>query len=303
MLDRIDLLVRPPILWDGHHHPLFQEFTPWHGYADGQFVIDYLGIKTDPRFRAQFKPHPPGQLVTTFPTPHYAYFELIAVLQSVQNSAKFSYPEYAMMELGAGYGLWMVTAYKALRQLSPKPIRLIGVEMEPTRFQWMHEHLRNNGIEPAEHLLLEAAVSAHNRKALFHSHHPPELDYGLGLVETYSSSSVPTSQADEIGRIVTCVNLPKLLKQAPAILDLLHLDIQGEEWRTLKGTVPELQKRVRMIIIATHSLRKHRQIAKLFNNQNWKCEWNFRPGKRERTDFGDVRFLDGLLVFSNNLLD
>ena len=46
-----------------------------------------------------------------------------------------------VIELGAGYGRWLVAAHHAARSLSVDPVRLIGVEMVGRHFDWMHEHL------------------------------------------------------------------------------------------------------------------------------------------------------------------
>ena len=49
---------------------------------DGTFLYDSLGVRTDPRFRPQFRPQPRGPLTTKHPLPHNAYFELVAELSS-----------------------------------------------------------------------------------------------------------------------------------------------------------------------------------------------------------------------------
>ena len=86
-IQRLGRLVRPVVPWDGKHHPALLRFPPWSGQADGTFVYDFLGIKTDPRFRPQFRPQPAGSLQTAYPPPHNVYFELAFVLESVLEAA------------------------------------------------------------------------------------------------------------------------------------------------------------------------------------------------------------------------
>ncbi len=64
-----------------------------------------------------------------------------------------------MVDLGAGFGRWLVKGATAVRQChGDLPIRLIGVEAEPTHFEWLKQHFNDNGLDPAQHELIEAAV-------------------------------------------------------------------------------------------------------------------------------------------------
>ncbi len=289
--ERLGRFLRPPRPWDGRHHPALERFTPWEGEADGRFIHDFLGVRTDPRFRAEFKADPPGHRATNYPEPDWTYFEMIFVLESVIDSADAGRPSYSMMELGAGFGPWMAATHVAMRRLSAKPIHLTGVEMEPHRFDWIAEHLSNNGVRPSEHRLIHAAVSDREGEAAFQARSAPDLDYGLRL------SRRDPGGPDDPGR-VRCVGLAALL-DATETVDLIHVDVQGEEWRTLRPVAEVLTEKVRRVIVATHSRSIHRKLRRMFVDAGWQCRWDFRLRKRERTEFGDVQFLDGLLAFVN----
>jgi hypothetical protein len=56
---------------------------------------------------------------------------------------------------------------------------------------------------------------------------------------------------------------------------------------------------VRNVIVATHTHRIHRKLRKLLTAAGWECRYDYRLRKRERTPYGDVQFLDGLLAFVN----
>ena len=64
-----------------------------------------------------------------------------------------------MMELGAGYGLWSIRAAKAVQQRRGIPFKIVAVEAEPHHFSWLNATFADNGLNPADHRLIEAAVS------------------------------------------------------------------------------------------------------------------------------------------------
>ena len=308
-LDRAGRILRPPASWDGRHHPALLQFTPWEGRADGRFQYDFLGVKTDPRFRPQIRPDPPGPLKTGYPAPYAGYFELAFVLESLAEAACAD--RFTILELGAGYGPWMVTAHRARELTSAKPINLVGVEMVPRHYEWMHVHLTNNGIDPGRHRLIHAAVSDVDGEALYLPEENPWLDYGQSLIrrrrlEAEGEAPIPAEPARTTARDaethgpvrVPAIELARLLRDQQRV-DLMHADIQGEERRALPAAIDELNLRVHRLIVATHSNRIHRELRRLLAEAGWRIVFDFRCRKRERTAYGDVKFLDGLLACVN----
>jgi hypothetical protein len=307
---RAGLWIRPPLPWDGRHHPALLRFEPWQGEADGSSMHDFLGVKTAAHFRPQFRPDPPGPLRTSRPEPHAGYIELAFVLDSVL-AAPASEP-FRMLELGAGYGPWLAIAHRAVQLSSPRPVRLTGVEMVEQHFLWMHEHLRNNGIEPAEHRLIHAAASDHDGEAWFQPEPDPELDFGQRLIRRRPASpTCPGAGPSEPGRGIVeragigrrpvrtrSIDLRRLIAELEP-LDLMHADMQGEELRALGHALPELNRRVGRLIVATHSRGIHRALRRLLVGSGWRTVYDFRCRARERTPFGDIQFLDGLLAVVN----
>jgi len=298
-LRRLNDVVRPLLPWDGAHHPVLDRFPPFCGEADGKFSYDSFGVKTDPRFRPQLKPSPAGPLSTSHPEPYAPYFELVFVLESVAEAGD----SYTMVELGAGYGPWMVTAHQALQQLGPRPVRLVGVEMVPHHFEWMHDHFRNNGIDPAGQRLIHAAVSDAEGEAIYMPEKNPLLDFGQSLLQR----GLPTEGTSPAGgaRIrgdrpvrVPCIVLGPLLSELDAV-DMMHVDIQGEELRVLTHAAEAIDDKVRRLFVATHSRAIHRRLRQLMIRLGWRIVYDFDYRKRVRTPFGDVQFLDGLLACLN----
>jgi FkbM family methyltransferase len=169
--------------------------------------------------------------------------------------------------------------------------------MVPQHFEYMHDHLRQNDIDPAEQRLIHAAVSDCDGEALYQPEEDMRLDYGQRMIERREGGLLK-----EAGQpyLVPCIALSGLLRDFESV-DLVHIDIQGEELRAISEGLEELSGRVRRLIVATHSRRIHRELRTLMTSSGWTCRYDFGVRKRERTEFGDVQFLDGLLAFINRL--
>ena len=284
---RIGRVLRPPVPWNGVHDPALQSYEPWTGIADGRFQHDFLGVKTDPRFRPQLHADPPGPLTTRYPSPHAGYFELAFVLQAITEAKERA--TFTVLELGAGYGYWLAVAHRARKRTSEKPIRLVGVEMVERHVTWMRAHFENNGIDPKEHLILHAAVSDKDGVAYYRPEENAWLDYGQTVVgRTDAGGIVP----------VLALPLARILEETGHV-DLLHADLQGEEGKALPSAINELTSNVRRLVCATHSRNIHKELRDKFTRANWRIVDDFNFRKRERTRLGDVQFLDGLLTMIN----
>lgn len=252
---------------------------------------DFLGVQTDAHFRPQFKPNPAGPLTTAYPPPHAGYFELVFVLEAALAAARSG--RFTMMELGAGYGPWMVTAHQALRRLnSTTEVRLIGVEMVPHHFEWLKQHFVANGIDPARHTLIQAATSDQAGKG----HFVPEADLGWDFGQRLSDAATAPATGVLQPVAVETVTLTDLLAGVDRV-DLLHVDIQGHEQRVLRHAIDAVDRKVDRLIVATHSRSIHRDLRKLMRDHGWTNVYDFGFRARVRTEFGDVEFLDGLLAW------
>ena len=292
---RLEGWVRPPQRWDGRHDPVLERFEPWSGETDGRFEIDFLGVRTDPAFRPQIRAQPAGPLRASYPSPHYAYFELVFVLDSVLAAASAS--RYRLLELGAGYGYWLAVAAVAMRRSAARPVELVGVEMVPQHFEWMNQHLANNGIDPDAHTLIHGAVSDCDGVAVYTPEPDARLAYGQRMSRRRAGPAEPFagSRDGSAPARVPCIDLRRLLaEQEP--FDLIHVDVQGEELRALGHAWPELQTKARRLLVATHSRRIHRALRRRFAESGWRIVHDYRVRALERTPCGDVRFLDGMLA-------
>jgi FkbM family methyltransferase len=212
--------------------------------------------------------------------------------------------EFTMAALGAGWGRWLVAAAFAARQIESLRIRLIGVEAEPTHFQWMLEHFRDNQIDPKDHDLIEAAVSGTSGEAWFYVGKPDSW-YGQSIIPsdavTAGSDSPEIDHNGERARRVRTVDL-RDVTAAYRRIDYLHMDVQGAELDFLSSHPGILDEKVRRVLIGTHSHAIEQGLRELFSGLGWQCQYDFPLDGRVRVDDVDLTLGDGVQVWINPAL-
>ena len=147
----------------------FAGIKPYAGTPPKGFYPDWTGALTDAAFRAYIgmRPEDVGGAHTELRLPVLAdgegWFEAV----SQAEAARHARGSFVMITLGACYGAQAVGSYKILQQLNPLPCKLVAVEPEPSNLVWIERHFRDNGIDPADHWILGAAIGADNDPALF----------------------------------------------------------------------------------------------------------------------------------------
>ena len=126
------------------------------------FIVDFLGVRTRVTSLASAQRLCEGVLDIPVPGDYHAEaIEYVGVLQSVISARG----QFVALELGAGWGPWLVAGAKAARLRGLDPIRLYGVEADPQHFEFMARHFVDNGLDPNEHYLLQAAVGLERGRA------------------------------------------------------------------------------------------------------------------------------------------
>jgi hypothetical protein len=148
---------------DRLHHPVFGRFTCWEGDVPAGASANWLGVITSPPYANWHLPEAERNLDGGFERPGLPdlddeeYPEWIDLLEAAAAAGE----QFTMVELGAGWGRWLVNAVFAYRQLHPDgTLRLVGVEAEPTHFRGLTQHRQTNGIDLADADLIEAAVAS-----------------------------------------------------------------------------------------------------------------------------------------------
>jgi len=163
-----------------------------------------------------------------------------------------------LFELGAGWGrLCLTLAGIVDNGIMPfDGYRCLAVEAEPTHYQWAREHFKSQDIK-AE--LVHGAVSDKDGWCFFHSHLDPRVHYGQeinqlfnhGIPSPHNIMNVLTGKTSVV-RTHTVDIL--MYKYGFEWLDILQMDIQGAEYKALKGAMCGIKSgKIKNILINVHS--------------------------------------------------
>jgi FkbM family methyltransferase len=202
-------------------HPILGLFEPWEGWVEPGCDVNFLGVRTRVAFFSLFERLADYSRRRWFkaklPVPNEDYFEWIAVLEAVAETRG----SFTMVELGAGWGKWIVNAVAALRQYSALPYDIVAVEAEPTHFEWMKQHLNDNDIDSSRATLIEAAVAPTDGEVWFHVGARADW-YGQAIAS--DRQAAPGSGARRVER-VRAVSVRTILGGLEQV-DLLDVDIR-----------------------------------------------------------------------------
>ena len=222
------------------------------------FYHDFLGVRT----RIGYTPLPAWGEGHAFGMPEpgkpflYTREEWLGLLSAVEEASD----TMVAVELGAGWGPWLVAAHVAARQRGIHDIHLIGVEACKEHADWMRQHFIDNDIEPDRHNLIYGAIGPQDGTAWFPMI-DPLTNWGQSA-HFYPGSDMLT---------LTCVSLPTLLQKQQRV-DFVHCDIQGSESEVLPAAIDTLNAKVRRIVIATHAPGHDANMLALFHAHGWRLE-------------------------------
>jgi FkbM family methyltransferase len=296
---------------------VYDRFRPWEGDVEPGWIVNWLGVRTRASVQSEGgELAAPMYVVSEPPALSEDFLEWVAVLESVVDSTG----SFVMVELGAGWGRWLVNAAVALKQLDPdRPFRLVGVEAEPTHFEWLGRHFRDNGIDPEEHTLVKAAVDEKDGWVRFQRGEPSAW-YGQSIErdDPESKLSGPVSRLIRwtrntaanrlaIGRDVRkvrrsrAVSLTTLLEPLD-VVDLIDADVQGVEADVFEAAAEGLARKVRRVHIGTHGRDNERRLRSLFERLGWECRFDYAGDTENDTPWGPLVFEDGMQSWINPAL-
>lgn len=238
------------------------------------FITNFLGARTRTSFVRGADPK--GGVMLGVPVPndgwHSDAIEWVGVLKSVAAARG----RFAAMEIGAGWGPWVVDAAAAVRLLGIDAVHLCAAEADPGHFAFMMQHFRDNGLDPAAHHLVQAAVGAQAGTARWPKVEDPAADWGSRPL-----AGAEAGAPDHVGRHfaewtdVEVVAFGALLRGQPA-WDLVHVDVQGWEVELCEAAAGLLDERVRWLVVATHDAKLHGDLVDLMFRRGWALE-NEKP--------------------------
>ena len=139
----------------------------------------------------------------------------------------------------------------ALRRLAPgRALHLLAVEGEPGHFEFLRQHLADNELTAPTIRALAGAVVAVDGPVQFEVAADPTKEWATRVDSGSAGGALPRALAS--ARIsVPGYSLRTLAADLPPI-DLLHIDIQGDEFDVLAAAPDVVAERVHRLCIGTH---------------------------------------------------
>jgi len=277
------------------HRSVFADLGLWSGHVPARYDIDFLGIRTSQEYLTVSNQ---TSSVDRFVSSDYPYldeeiFEWSDLIAAVRDARD----QFVMVELGAGWGRWLIRSVGVMRRLGKDiPFQLIGVEAEPTHFQFLNEHFHDNGVNPAAHMLINAAVSKDDGHVPFATGHARER-YGQCIVDR--PIDFASHGWTEVKVVTTpAISLRTLLRDVERV-DLIDMDIQGAEFYVAAAAIDVLNAKVRRIHIETHGKPYEDNLRTLLAGQGWECLNDYTCFSGSDTPYGRVEFVGGVQTWVN----
>jgi FkbM family methyltransferase len=229
---------------------------PQHG-----FIVDFVGTRTSTRY-VNVTENMSGACFDEIPVPgdwKASAIEWIGTLKAVEASES----QFVAVELGAGWGPWVVASGHAAKRLGRAPIRLYPVEADPGKFQFLLDHLQNNEFQQHEYRAEQAIIGPQDGIA-----HYPIIDAVVdwGSAATFGGVSDPSKFI-----ALKSITIETLIKDE-RLVDLLHCDIQGSELEVISRSINALNSKVRYMVIGTHGRSIEGGLIELLSGAGWILE-------------------------------
>jgi FkbM family methyltransferase len=278
-----------------HGHSVFSLFRPWEGYVPPEFDVTCYGSL----IRRQFLGIPPREAGYSqgpaWPSVSDEYFEWIDVLEAIAAARG----RFTMLELGAGFGRWAVAAATVIRRHRNMPFILVAAEAEGSHYEMLQRHFLDNGLHPEDHWLIRAAITAEAGEVYFTEGHATEW-YGQSVLDKPDREFGDWKEA----RVVRVPGMPlRTILERLDYVDLIHMDIQGQEALVCAAAAQEMTKKVKRVHIGTHSRDIEHELQRIFDGMAWKSYQNYRCNSTTLTPYGIVTFQDGIQTWINPHLD
>lgn len=273
------------------HSRIFYEFKPKMSVSDGRSIYDFLGTAIDATYKKGWERNivPAGQAVTPgYPAVSEWTVDWLACLLA----ARFAGERFTAIELGAGYGQWMVASIYAYKSLHPHaPAHGMALEAEQTHYAWLESHVEKN-LGCWRDVKIDAVLAAAGYDGIvnFPVIDAPASNYGAAYLPTASGAAV---------REVECLSMQTIDQRFDeARVDLLHVDIQGAEADLIKGPgFSEMLKKVRVALFGTHrSEALHQEVKQEILDAGLELLIEWPRNSELNTPFGRLRTNDGAIL-------
>ena len=279
---------------------LFEQFLAPNRIAQPGFIVDFLGAKTRTTSLYDQVASFDG-IVMGPPIPgdyHAEAVEWLGLLKTVRTAGSC----YTAMEWGAGWAPWLISGAVAARLTGVPTCRLYGIEADADHFESMRQHFDDNHIDPAEHVLLQAAVGAEAGTARWPKYPDPKNAWGARPLRELSADDEDYHNPDvREFQDIEVLRAHDLLVREP-LWDMLHIDIQGWEGEVCRSCIDTISDRVKWVIIGVHSQILDATLLQIFHEAGWILEHEkptrFRFAAHKST-FESMVIADGTQVWRN----
>jgi FkbM family methyltransferase len=278
---------------------LLDEFKDPSPMSEAGFVVDFVGTRIAADILWKQAGILSGQLAG-MPIPgdfHAEAIEWIGVLKAVKAASE----RFTVLELGAGFGTWGIGSAVVARRRGIRDISIHTIEGDPRHCASALKHFRNNGFDPNQHDITNAAVGTENGVAQW-----PRMSV-VANEDGWSFRPKAVGEVDYLGRSfaemmdIQVIALRDLLFREPE-WSLVHCDVQGHEVLILQSCLDEVNERVRWLVVGTHSRKIDGDLMDLMYRAGWHLE-NEKPTKfLWNTGFPTLEgmaVLDGTQVWRN----
>ncbi|MGI4800396.1 MAG: FkbM family methyltransferase [Janthinobacterium lividum] len=290
--------------YEQEHLRIFQGFEAPDAGGSAGFITDFLGVRTRCSSIHDGAGALDGQRLG-LPIPgdyHSETIEWLGLLRSVLGASQ----RFVALELGAGWGPWLVAGATAARRRGIGDIRLTAVEADAGHFESLHTHLRDNGLDPDTQTLIHAAVGAAEGVARWPKVVDHANNWGLRPARV-DAQGLRGADVSYLGSLlddfveVRIVGVRDILEREPA-WDLVHIDVQGAEAEICRAGLDLLQQRARWIVVGTHSRRLDGEMISLLHGQGFALEHEKPTRFAYRADVAELESMtlaDGAQVWRN----
>lgn len=236
------------------------------------------------------------------------YFEWTDLFEAILSAGE----RFTFVEIGAGYGRWSSQAAAAARPKG-KAIRLALAEAEPQHVLWLHEHMADNDVAPADHHVVEAAIGDQRKRTrlsigLPASDDGPKEWFGQSI-SGWHEGDLHTPAGDYYGRPMTECGGFRFIEVDQTLLsdvlepldfvDLLDMDIQGGEAAAVGASLEALTAKVRRMHIETHNHEVEVALREQLTGAGWICLRDYECWATHDTPFGSAYFEGGVQTWVN----
>lgn len=255
------------------------------------YILDFLGTYTSTDFFHSLE-HMSG---TVEPVPvisnfHADVIEWVGLTKSITRSTG----TFNALELGSGWCPWLVASHTCATMKGIKVGKLIGIEADSEHFKFGKQHFKSNCI-PLDNVELKQGIISVSNKPMYFPTIDSNIDWGAKAINEEEYKRVSNKDAYLKKDSYT---IKDLVKKFTDVIDLCHIDIQGDEFEIVDNAIDVLNKSVKFMIIGTHSRQIEYDLMSLLVEHDWILE-NEKPCKSTTGSQISIQ-KDGTQLWSNS---